>query len=168
MNSTYLRHVDRLDEKGTAMEDQQYSTSGAAPAPSDVLRLILGAQEIKRLERVSRATRVRELTVKLGELVHAMDDRQRSGFVELVGLVRAEHTEACTAQTESMEVQSAQDVLLTVRRDLEKLQSANAKMHAIALHLQESQARAVAPHKSSSAIVGTFSKWFMRAPANKG
>lgn len=124
------------------MKDREISTSSGTPATS-VLTKILGASHISRLERVRRSTRLRELAGGLGALVPEMSTTQRQSFSELLGLIRAEHTEACESQLKHVEGLNAALTQADILRELQKLQVANENMQAIALRIQTNKAQSI-------------------------
>ncbi|CAN7645217.1 hypothetical protein LJR129_005012 [Acidovorax sp. LjRoot129] len=150
------------------MDQPKYGSGADGPAESSVLSQILGVAQLSRLERVQRATRVRELTTRLCNLLPAMGEDERASFAELVGLVRQEHVAACDAQHGAMEAESAQETLATVRLELEKLREANAKMHVIALSMQSSHAQGREAEKPRSSPVAILTNWIKRFQSNKG
>ena len=117
------------------MTDRKLTASETAPA-GGVLQLILGAAKLSQLERVSRATRSRELVTQLGDLVHSMDEGQQAAFAQLCALVSEERTDALDSQMRDIEEESALEVVGKVMEDLQRLKEVNEKMRAVAEHLQ--------------------------------
>ena len=117
------------------MTNPKLTAFDSAPT-GGVLQLILGATKVSKLERVSRATRCRELVARLGDSVQSMDDEQQAAFAELCALVREEHTDAIDSQMRDIEEESALEVMGKVMDELQRLKDVNEKMRALAEHLQ--------------------------------
>lgn len=86
-----------------------------------ILRSILGANKIAHMERVARATRMRELLSKLGNAAKDMQPHERAAFVELVQLARNEHTAAMDEQATHAELDTIRDLVDSALNGLQEM-----------------------------------------------
>lgn len=121
--------------------------------PKSALRMIFEGSAIKRIERIARASRARDLLASLGVAVQGMSAADKESFMELCALVRAEHVAACEDEHAQQEVESVQGLVLEALAEVQKLTETNKRLTLLAARLQaEHDARSAEqePHHSPS------------------
>lgn len=98
-----------------------------------ILRSILGANKIARMERVARANRVRELLASLGHAAMAMKPNERAHFAELVQLAQQEHCAADQAQDDEQEIEAIRHMAQEAMTGLQALLKENERINAMFL-----------------------------------